>query len=208
LNDPARSSGSPPIPETTIRAFAAHESLVQHLVARVRLHDVEAFGELYDRYRVLVYSVARRITKDGRMAEEVLQDTFLKLWQAADTYDPLRGSFETWILTIARHLSLNVIRRRSLPATDEGELDDMPWVGADPSEEALIKLRREAVSRVVRLLPATQRQVVQMAYFEGLTLTQIAVKTSSPLGTVKSRLRLALAKLRNLATKEGLENAG
>lgn len=170
--------------------------------------DVDAFGELYDRYRVLVYSVVRRITKDSRMAEEALQDTFLKVWQAAGTYDPLRGRFETWILTIARNVALNMIRRRALPAADEGHLEDIPVVGGDPSEEAFIRLRREAVTRVVDRLPETQRVVVQMAYFEGLTLAQIAKRTSLPLGTVKSRLRLALSKLRQFARKEGLENAG
>lgn len=164
------------------------------LVRRLLTGDESALAALYDRYAGLVYSVANRILRDAGAAEEVLQDIFHQLWRTAASFDFGRGSLPGWLLVTSRNRSIDRLRRRRvLP----GEAPERPVVV--PFDLESLAAQSEAMARVraaMEALPAPQRATVELAYFEGLTHTEIALRTGDPLGTVKTRLRTALASLR------------
>ncbi len=150
---------------------------------------------LYDRYNRMAFGLAYRILGDAALAEEVVQDAFLSIWNHARRFVFERGSARSWILTIVRNRALDQLRRRQSRPTFE-PLD--PAGRANPvqlDDEAVARLRGEEVRTAVANLPTDQRVVVELAYFEGLTHAEIAERLGIPLGTVKSRLWLGLAKL-------------
>lgn len=164
------------------------------LVRRILDGDEAALGTLYDRYGSLVYSVANRILRDTGAAEEVLQDIFHRLWRAAASFDAERGSLGSWLLVMARNRSIDRLRRRGPAAEDP--VESLPPAILNIESDAA---RDEMVARVRRALeelPEPQRKAMELAYFEGLTQSEIASHTGDPLGTVKTRLRTALASLR------------
>ena len=177
------------------------------LIQRMSVGDEDALGELYDRWRSVVFAVAVRIVGDSRDAEEVLEDTFFQAWRQAGRYDAARGSVGTWLVTIARSRALDRARsegRRPGDVQPEAQTAVPESVSGATADAADVPVERAEQSRIVRdalaQLPAEQRQALELAYFGGLSQTDIAEQLSLPLGTVKTRLRLALRKLRDSLT--------
>jgi RNA polymerase sigma-70 factor (ECF subfamily) len=163
------------------------------LVARVRAGDQQALSELYDRYSKVVYGVALRILHDTGAAEDLLQDIFLQLWRKPDAFDSSRGSLAAWLAVIARNRSIDRLRQRR-PETD---IEDCVIVTAtDLRDETERSLVIEKVRVVMNEMGPDQRTAMEMAFFEGLTHTEIAEKTGEPLGTIKTRIRSGLQMLR------------
>jgi RNA polymerase sigma-70 factor (ECF subfamily) len=169
------------------------------LVERLSRGDVSAFEALYDRYAHEVFVLAVHLL--GRNdAEEIMQEVFLKLWQRAGQFDPARGSFTAWFMTIARHRVFDELKRRRNAVAVAEAVDDLlesiPDPGPDLDERASLAERRSAVLAAVGKLPDEQRRALVLAYFGGLSQSAIADSLDVPLGTVKKRLRLAVDKLR------------
>jgi RNA polymerase sigma-70 factor (ECF subfamily) len=163
------------------------------LVARVRARDESAMAALYDRYSSLVYAVALRVLGDTAAAEDVLQEIFLQLWRKPSAFDAARGSMGAWLSVIARNRSIDALRKRK-PETDiEDVVLSVETNFAQNADRgrALLKIRE-----VLGKMAAPQRSALEMAFFEGLTHTEIAEKTGEPLGTIKTRIRAGLLSLR------------
>ena len=170
------------------------------LVERVCRQDVTAFGLLYDRYARLVYVLAVTVL-DRAEGEEIVQEVFLRLWRKADQFQPERGPFGAWFMTIARHRVWDVLRRLhrepslSAEVIDQLLMESAIGVG-NVEEEAWSQEVGEAVLHALQGLPAEQRRALVLAYFGGLSRSSIAEHLGWPLGTVKKRIRLGLQKLR------------
>ena len=161
--------------------------------------DLAAFGVLYDRYARDVYPFAAHALGRGP-AEEVAQDVFVRIWQRAAQFDAARGSVAAWIMAITRHRVVDELRRSGRRVSAVETIDELLTSaedpGADVEEHAWLRERRRVVLNAVRELPDEQRRVIMLAYFGGLTQTEIAHELGCPLGTVKKRIRLAFEKLR------------
>ena len=171
----------------------------EELVWRVLRREESALGAIYDRYGRLVYTIALRITGDREAAEEVTQDVFQAVWQGAGSFQP-GGSFAAWLTGIARHRAIDVTRSRRYRArARESGLDEYvtgdSTMGDAPSEALVL---RTVVQEALQELPPTQRQAIELAYYGGLTHVEIAGRLGEPIGTVKSRMRLGLMRLRDL----------
>ncbi len=170
------------------------------LLQQISNGDRDAFQALYQRYANAVYSMALRITRDPHMAEEVVQDVFMKIWNKHHLYDAKRGRFGTWLLSITRFAAIDRLRyenRRFQATGEELEGPTSEEVRAAQVDHDLWE-RGQHLRMLLDHLPPEQRQVVELAYFGGLTHRELAERLGVPLGTVKSRLRLALAKLRDM----------
>jgi RNA polymerase sigma-70 factor (ECF subfamily) len=172
----------------------------EELVLLIVRREDRALGVLYDRYIRLVYAVALRITGDRETAEEVVQDVFQAVWQSAEGFQASSGSFSSWLLGIARHRAIDATRtRRARARAREHALDPMlPSDDSGPEQEASRSVMREIVKDALGSLPANQRQAIELAYYGGMTREEIARATGEPVGTIKTRLRLGLLKLRDL----------
>lgn len=176
----------------------------EQLMEGVRAGDGRAIAALYDRYNALVYSLGLRMLNDREGAEELVQEVFLRAWRQAATYQPSLGRLSTWLLGIARNLAVDELRRRGArPQRAGGDSEEQMATLAtpqsdDPAEQASIAARREEIRRALDALPPAQRQVIEMAYYGGLTQSEIAERLGDPLGTVKTRMRLGTQKLREL----------
>lgn len=182
------------------------------LVQRVAGGDSSALEKLYDRYGQAVYSLALRIVRDPGTAEELTQEVFLRLWRYAGTYEPARGRFSGWLLGITHNLALNEVRRwQSRPqkadlGTDDDEREyELVDESADSAEAAWLNIRREAIVRALGQLPAPQRRAIELAFFGGLTHLEIANLLGDPLGTIKSRIRIGMQRLKQLLLAQGIE---
>jgi RNA polymerase sigma-70 factor (ECF subfamily) len=173
------------------------------LVLRVADGDVPAFEALYDHYSARAFSLAMRITGRRDGAEEVTQDAFLALWRTAPRYDPDRGSLSAWLLSMVRYRGIDW-RRRAARHDGGVEIDQALAGQLDAGErtEEQVADRDECLRarQLLGCLPRAQRQVIELAYFKGLTQTEIATRAGIPLGTVKGRQRLALTKMREALT--------
>jgi RNA polymerase sigma-70 factor (ECF subfamily) len=168
-------------------------------MAMVREGQAEALEALYDRYAGVCYGLALRILGDRQDAEEVVQDTFVSLWRRAGTYNPRYGRPYSWLLKIARNRAIDQLRRRSSPRRPRQIPEGAPELarGSDAVEEvAGASELRSMVGGALEGLPPDQREVLEMAYMGGLSQREISERTGIPLGTVKTRTRLALKKLR------------
>ncbi len=166
------------------------------LLQRIDAADEAALLELHARYASLVYSVAYRVLDDRMAAEEVTQDTFLRLWDKAHTYDSAKGSFVPWLLTIARRLAIDAFRKQRrdpLMHTVLTDGDREQWERAFAGEHSDL---RSTLLAVLYELPEDQRQAIELAYFYGMSHSQIAEYLQTPLGTVKSRIRSGMERLR------------
>ncbi len=163
------------------------------LIARMRAGDQSAMGHLYDRYSGVVYGVALRVLANTTAAEDVVQEIFLQLWRKPDSFDAERGKLGPWLAVIARNRAIDHLRKRPL----EDDIDDLPIsTGVDLESDSAQKLAIEKIRGVLAQLPQDQRSLLEMAFFEGMTHSEIAGKTGEPLGTVKTRIRAGLLALR------------
>lgn len=163
------------------------------LLDRVRRGDEDAMAALYDRYSKIVYSVALRVLRDPGTAEDVLQDVFMSIWRRPDTFSPARGSLGGWLAVVARNRSIDLLRRKRPSEQVEEIYLASPFDLADEAERNSTMQRARAI---IARLPLEQRKTLEMAYFDGLTHSEIAEITGDPLGTVKTRIRSALLTLR------------
>jgi RNA polymerase sigma-70 factor, ECF subfamily len=187
------------------RSESSTDDADRAVLALVIAGQLDALQELYDRYRVMSYSIALRITSDASLAEDVVQEAFLGVWRNASRYVDGRGSVKTWLLSIVHHRAVDAVRRRR-PTTELPEREDVPPPGLtlpDVWQEVSGNLDRAEISAAMATLSDVQREAIELAYFGGLTQQEIARKTGTPLGTVKSRIRLGL-----LAMRRALLGAG
>lgn len=175
------------------------------LVGRLRGGDADALAALYDRYSATVVGLARSILRDTRLAEEAAHDVFLSLWQNPHGYDASRGPFAGWLFRVARNRAIDLFRRRreqpfgATPVNDQGEsLDPTTFLidaDPDPADQAVTTLQREAVREALRQLTEDHRRLLELAYFRGMTQSEIATHLGRPLGTVKTQIRSAMKRL-------------
>jgi RNA polymerase sigma-70 factor (ECF subfamily) len=172
-------------------------------VAAIARGDERALGLLYDRYAKAVFSLAVRVTQDRELAEEITQEVFLRVWRNAGGFAVERGRLVTWLLSIAHHQAIDQLRRRSarptvVASTDDLAIQALPDLRTDVEEEAWLRIQRDSVTTALGALPEPQRRVIVLAYFRGLTHVEIAGTLNEPMGTVKTRLRLGIERLRRL----------
>lgn len=186
------------------------------LVAFIARGNTEAFGVLYDRYVRGCFGLAMKIVREPTIAEEVVQDVFMKLWSQPGIFSPERGKFSGWLLTLVHNRSVDKLRRLKvgpagpilpLDSTIDGEVslaDLVPDTSATPYERAWLGEQGEIVREAIRTLPVQQREAIMLAYFGGLTQKEIAEQLQEPLGTIKTRTRSALHQLRRTLAGSGL----
>ncbi|HEX4487074.1 MAG TPA: sigma-70 family RNA polymerase sigma factor [Terriglobales bacterium] len=165
------------------------------LVSAIRAGDPGAMALLYDRYGSVVYSVALRVLGDTGSAEDVLQEVFMQLWRNPNAFDSSRGNLAPWLAVIARNRAIDSIRKRH-PETDVADV--VISVEPDMAGDAERGRAMEKVRGALSSMPAAQRNALEMAYFEGLSHSEIAAKTGEPLGTIKTRIRTGLLSLRKV----------
>ena len=183
------------------------QRLDEELLRRVARRDPEAVRALYRRYSRLVYGLAVRITGSTSDAEEVTQDVFLKVWEKAATYRADRGKVLTWLVQIARNRSVDMLRgqtargRRDLRLVHQLGTEGATSAPVAPREEEL-PVSRERIREALETLSHPQRSALEMAFFQGLTHREISEKLGEPLGTIKTRIRDAMIRLRGLLSEE------
>ena len=177
------------------------------LASRLTAGDDVALAEAFDRFGRAVYGAALRVVGDGASAQDVVQDVFVELWSHPDRYDPAVGSLRTYLIVLARHRAVDLVRselRRIARQERHHRLTPRQHPEA-PGDQVLAAAMAAAIRDAVRTLPDGQRRVVELAYFEGLTCREVALAAGIPEGTAKSRLRLALAKLETMLDRQLLE---
>ncbi len=171
------------------------------LMAAIVRQDVQAFETLFDRYSHLVYATCVRVLQDQQAAEDIVQEVFLRLWRRPEHFDPQRGRFLSWLLSVSRNRAIDEVRSRGRRRTHESPSDiendaDEPAASDDPLLAAELADLRDTLREALAGLPDDQRQTIELAYFGGLTHLEISVLLRQPLGTVKTRIRLGMKKLR------------
>jgi len=179
----------------------------ERLISLITQSREEALAQLYDRYNRLVFSLALAIVNDRETAEEITLDVFMRVWQKAGSYRSDQAKVSTWLTHIARHHAIDVLRRRSVrpdqyAADWEDSIPDHISPEHNPQEFAELSQQRERVQAALAQLPEEQKQALLLAYFKGYTQHQIAERLKQPLGTIKTRLRLAMQKLRDFLHDE------
>lgn len=193
-------------PAAATRTYPQEKADDLALIGRVAVGDESAFSALFDRWQPVVRAVADRILADADEADDVVEETFWQAWRGAARFDASRGSVQTWLLTIARTRSLDRLRARrrrreeSADATDDDGSSSISSLTADRSADSSAGAEHEEQRRMIRTalagLPVEQRTALELAYYEGLSQSEIAERMNEPLGTVKTRTRMALQKLR------------
>lgn len=163
-------------------------------IALICRHEGRGLESLYDRYAVPVYSLILRIVRSVGDAEDVTQEVFTQVWMQAPRYDRARGTVPAWMLVIARSRAVDRLRRRR--PEDDVVVDDLPSTGATALEGVIADQRAHLARTALAALPVAERLALQLAYFEGLTQAEIAVETATPIGSVKTRIRRGLQRLR------------
>ena len=179
----------------------------RELLARVARGDVAALRALYDQHASRAITIAFRILRNREEAEDVVQETFLEVWRRSAQFDPGRGGAVAWVVTIARSRAIDRLRARTIAgktiASASEDADGLlPTPPPSPAAETERRRDERRVAAALGALPAAQRRAIELAYFEGLSQSEIAAKTASPLGTVKMRVKLAMAKLADLLGDE------
>lgn len=177
----------------------------EELLASVAAGEAGALEALYDRYASRVLGLAVRLLDDRAAAEEVVQETFWRVWKHASVYQPERGLAAAWMFTIARRYCIDILRKRRPSHADEEVLEAVPDPTADVAARVDDALQTADVQGALYTLPADQRQVLELAYFRGLTRQEIAAATGVALGTIHTRARLGLQKLRAALAEHGIE---
>jgi RNA polymerase sigma-70 factor (ECF subfamily) len=180
----------------------------EELMERLFQRDLEAFRALYERYGSLVYSTCLRIVRDAQIAEDMVQEIFLRIWRKPESYLPSRGRFVTWLTSVTRNRAVDEIRSRNRrfrheTASPEEQEREIPAAERmDPALTAELSDQRRLILAALEGIPREQREVIELAYFGGLTQQEISERLSQPLGTVKTRIRLGMQKLRGALTPE------
>jgi RNA polymerase sigma-70 factor (ECF subfamily) len=172
------------------------------LLERIARRDGSAVGELYDRHSQLLYSLIDRIVRDDGEAEDILQEVVLRVWEKAETYDPALGTPTAWLVRIARNRAIDRVRaRQSRPVTHPSE-EVLPLVTVDedlapgPERSAAHAEQQQAIEAALRQIPDEQRVLIEQAFFEGYTQSELAARFKLPLGTVKTRIRSGMLSMR------------
>jgi RNA polymerase sigma-70 factor (ECF subfamily) len=177
------------------------------LIQQIGIGDPKAFSLLYDRHKTIVFSLAIKISGSHETAEDITLDVFTQIWKNADKYHSEKGSVKGWIASIARYRAIDTLRRRKIRL----DMDHNRWSDVQPEtlpsddnpDDALdLAVTRQKVNDAIYRLPEVQREVLAMAYFKGYTHRQIAEALNEPLGTIKTRIRLGLQKLRQIFKNE------
>ncbi|AZI43268.1 sigma-70 family RNA polymerase sigma factor [Deinococcus psychrotolerans] len=207
-DDAARAEAGPVISSPVISSPAASDA---ELIARFALRDEAALGELFDRYHAAAYGLALYILKESATAQEIVHDSFLKVWAKPQLFDPQRAAFSTFILTVVRHAAISKLRGVRFHTSLEDE-EGTPLPLADERVDLLTQTEQRQVSERVQAalsgLKPPQRETVERAYYRGQTREEIAAAMQVPVGTVKSRLKYALERLRGVLSEQGLHDAG
>ena len=185
-------------PPARLRAASATDDADRAVLVRLADGELDALDDLYDRYKTMAYSIAYRITNDATLAEDVVQDAFLGAWRNAARYVEGRGSVKTWLLAIVHHRAIDAVRRRR-PTIELPDVELPPPTALrlpDVWAEVSAGLDADTVQGALATLSDVQREAIELAYFSGLTQQEIADRTATPLGTVKSRMRLGLLAMR------------
>lgn len=200
------SSLTQPVPDDTVTgesnrktAAMVRDAHWRAYVARIADGEQPALGSLYDESSTLVYSMVLRVLGNVADAEEVTMDVYTQVWKAASGYDLSRGSVTAWLVTLARSRAIDRVRSRTSRARKEialPETYDAPSLGNSPERETEDTQRRRQVMTALATLPADQRQVVELAFYSGLTHSELAERLDQPLGTVKTRIRAGMTRLR------------
>jgi RNA polymerase sigma-70 factor (ECF subfamily) len=180
------------------RSAALHKRSDGELIVLARGGNADAFEVIYDRHCAAAYSLACRICGAGGAAEDVAQEAFLALWRARDRYDARRGEVRSWLLGIVHNAAIDRLRRSGVHKRRRASADGIEERAEAPERtEAEVEQREQArhVRHALEMLPEEQRRVIELAYFDGLTHTQIATSLEQPAGTIKGRMRLGLVKL-------------
>lgn len=171
------------------------------LVRLIQNSELEAFSEFYDRYVNLIYSIAYNILGSQPLAEDVTQDVFLKIWLKIDNYEPNKAKISTWLSSITRNRAIDLARKRNKINRQVSWADaarGQSLDGDSPEERTELNLTRKRVREALAELPEEQRSALALAYFRDMTQKEIAEKSGEPLGTIKTRVRLGMQKLRGL----------
>lgn len=184
--------------KSDLTARSRQEAIWRGLLARIGAGDQSALSAFFDGSKELVYALALRILGDEADAEEVTLDVYIQVWRTAGAYNSSRGSVTAWLVVLARSRALDRWRARSGRLQKELPLPEQfdPAAGPDPEGEAEDAQRRRRVAAAIATLPAEQRQLLQLAFFSGMTHTEMAQHLRQPLGTVKSRIRTGMMRLR------------
>jgi len=190
-------------PDTFYRSFD-DEELMQRLFHR----DLTAFRTLYERYGSLVYSTCLRVVRDAQIAEDMSQEIFLRIWRKPESFSAQRGRFVTWLTSVTRNRAVDEIRSRNrryrheTASPEEQEWEIPASEAIDPALTAELSDQRRLIVTALEGIPSEQRECIQLAYFGGLTQQEISERLDQPLGTVKTRIRLGMQKLRSALTAE------
>jgi RNA polymerase sigma-70 factor, ECF subfamily len=179
----------------------------EELLAAIGTGDERALADLYDRFGRVAYGLALRIVRDPALAQDAVQDAFLGAWRTAASFDSRRGKAQTWLLTLVHRRAVDVVRREERRRAEQLADDAPAPASAATDEEAALREQRRTVQDALARLPADQREALELAYYGGLTQTELAERLGIPLGTVKSRVFAGLARLRDLLGEAG-EAAG
>jgi RNA polymerase sigma-70 factor (ECF subfamily) len=181
-------------------AHLSDEALVL-LAAR---SEESALAELYDRYGRSAYGLALRILRDPALAEDAVQEAFLAVWRTASRFVPEKAKASTWILTLAHRRAVDIVRREQRRRAET--LDRAPEPAVDAADEdAFLRLQRERVQTTLHQLPDAQREALELAYYGGLSQSELAERLGQPLGTIKSRMFTGLSRMRELLEEPGTE---
>jgi RNA polymerase sigma-70 factor (ECF subfamily) len=195
---------------TTVRPPAAgHLTQVsdEALVSLVASSDDQALAELYDRFGRVAYGLAFRILRDDALAQDAVQDAFLGVWRTADRYLPERAKASTWILTLVHRRAVDLVRRENVRRSEPLEQAPEPIASSTVESEATLGYQRRVVQEALKGLPPEQREALELAYYGGMTQSELAERLGQPLGTIKSRMFMGLSRLRDLLAQAGLEES-
>jgi RNA polymerase sigma-70 factor (ECF subfamily) len=196
-------------PTWSMRKHLAHLS-DEALVAMVARADEGALAELYDRVGRIAYGIAYRVLRDERLAEDAVQEAFLAVWRSAASFRAERAKARTWIVTLVHRRAVDIVRReerRRAEPLDAVERNEPADPAGSAEEEAWLGFERERVQQALRVLPDTQREAIELAYYGGYSQSELADRLGLPLGTIKSRMFAGLARLREVLDEADTEGS-